>query len=77
MTIKASEIDMDREYNFPQHSAHRRPYNAGGADRYYGRQFSPNFSYKGVKFLSQEMTLEQRKEYERGWDEELDRKEWR
>lgn len=68
--------DYSAAYQGAQHSAHRKPYSAGGADRYYGRQFSPNFTCNGVKITKDEMTAEQIAEYTQGWDDELDKKDW-
>ena len=40
----------------------RSPYDQGAADRYYGRKYRPR--------------IDNEEEYKRGWNEELDRKEW-
>jgi hypothetical protein len=59
---------------------HGSPYDRGSADRYYGREFSPHFfegsSYSSKRILRSEMTPEQVMDYQKGWDEETDRKDW-
>ena len=79
--VKASEIDLDKEY--PKHTAfsrdpymHRRPSEAGAADRYYGRSYKPNFAYNGRIFHEAEMTTAQKEEYYYGWANELGRKDY-
>lgn len=59
-----------------QHAGHRGPYSAGGADRYYGRPYAPNFTYHGYQYAESEMTPEQIEEYRLGWNQETDRKDW-
>ena len=46
----------------------RSPYDQGAADRYYGRKYHPRIDNEVREYIE--------KEYKRGWNEELDRKEW-
>lgn len=75
--MKASEIDIHEAYaGVQQHAGHRAPFKAGGADRYYGRRYNPNFTYHGLTFVDDELTPEQRLQYQDGWEKETDRKDW-
>lgn len=75
--MKASQINLDREYaDNEQHSGHRRPSVAGSSDRYYGRNWQPNFTYKGYTYYRHEMTEDQVNEYTAAWKNETDRKDW-
>lgn len=71
--INTAEVFRERS---GQHSGHRGPYAAGGADRYYGKDYAPNFTYHGYKFIREEMTPEQIAEYQAGWNAEEDLKDW-
>ncbi len=77
-TPLASEIDITTTYPCinGQHAGHRSPEEAGGADRYYGRPFSPNFAYNGHTFTKDHMTAEQIEQYTEGFNNETDRKDW-
>lgn len=59
---------------------HGSPQDRGSADRYYGRMYDPHYypegSYNGHRVFREEMTEEQIAEYDYGWDNEDDRKEW-
>ena len=52
----------------------------GSADRYYGRPFDPHYwpegSYIGERVEMADMTVDQIKDYEYGYNNETDRKEW-
>jgi hypothetical protein len=60
------------------------PYDRGSADRFYGRPFKPHYYIQSQRKLSSSpilvtdeyMTEEQRREYELGWNEETDRKDY-
>lgn len=56
------------------------PYDRGSADRYYQRNYSPhwypNGSYKGYRIGREDMSPEEIEEYDLGWEEEDDRKDW-
>lgn len=76
--MDARKIDtavIFRELN-GQHAGHRGPFSAGGADRYYGREYAPNFTYYGYKFNRSEMTAQQIAEYQAGWNAEMETKDW-
>lgn len=73
----AKDIDLTEAYEFKSiHSGHRRPCEAGSADRYYGRPCVPNFDYEGHRYHKGDMTPEQIAEYIEGWENEIDRKDW-
>jgi hypothetical protein len=59
---------------------HGGPYDRGAADRYYERPYSPHYfvgeTYSSKKINESEMTQKEIDEYRRGWDNEVDRKEW-
>ena len=75
--MKAADIDIHETYaSVQQHAGHRGPYEAGGADRYYGRQYNPNFTWNGMQFTEQEMASDQCLEYQKGWLAETNRKDW-
>lgn len=63
-----------------QDARHGGPYDRGSADRYYGRGRIPHYyegaSYKSRLFYVNEMTPEQITEYNEGYDNEDDRKDW-
>ena len=59
------------------------PRERGGMDRYYGRPFSPHYyapdprnHIGGRDVGASEMTPEERKEYEEGFEEGTDKKDW-
>ena len=63
----------------------RSSYDRGAADRYYGRAYSPHYHSSftdpsaGECFrvvTCENMTDQEMYEYKKGWNEELDRKEW-
>lgn len=72
--MKASEINLDETYSGSQNSKHRRPREAGSADRYYDRGYNPNFAYNGYTYHEGEMTREQIQEYSNAYWGETDRK---
>ena len=59
---------------------HGGPYDRGSADAYYGRGRIPHYyegdSYKSRVFYENEMTAEQLAEYNAGYEEQDDRKDW-
>ena len=65
---------------------HGSPYDRGSADRYYGRPRRPHYWFfgtgasaagaRGGVIPEEEMTPAQVEEYNRGYDEETDRKNW-
>lgn len=60
---------------------HGGPQDRGAADRYYGRAYDPHY-YVGVTGASPrveavDMTDDEIAQYEYGWDNETDRKDWR
>ena len=59
---------------------HGGPYDRGSADRYYGRPFNPHYyrsePYETKPIPMEKMTPEQIAEYNAGWDEENDQKNW-
>tara|TARA_B100001109_G_scaffold236031_1_gene216157 strand:+ start:450 stop:668 length:219 start_codon:yes stop_codon:yes gene_type:complete len=61
-------------------SKHGSPMDRGSADRYYGRPFDPHYwpegTNKGVRVERIDMTVDQIKDYEYGYNNETDRKEW-
>lgn len=63
--------------DFPKHGS---PQDRGSADRYYGRRFDPhwwpNGTGKGIRVEMEDMTPEQIDEYEYGFDNEEDQKDW-
>lgn len=73
--MPAAQVDMD-EYPDTSWSGHRRPSEAGSADRYYGRRCVPNFDYMGYRYSESEMTPAQILEYKKAWFSEQDRKEF-
>lgn len=74
--MKLPNINLNEAYADTQHSGHRRPREAGSADRYYGRPCSPNFSYCGQLIEEHDMTAAQKREYIEAWEKETDRKNW-
>ena len=60
--------------------SHGSPQDRGSADRYYGRMYSPHWwpegTGKGIRVEKDDTTPEQIAEYEYGWDNEDDRKDW-
>lgn len=76
--MDASQIDLAVAYPTinGQNASHRSPTEAGSADRYYGRAYKPNFSYKGQHFTAAEMTATQVSLYDAGYWVEQDRKDW-
>lgn len=63
--------------NLPKHGS---PQDRGSADRYYGRRFDPHWwpegTGKGERVEMEDMTAAQIAEYEYGYDNEEDRKDW-
>lgn len=59
---------------------HGSPQDRGSADRYYGRQYSPHYypegTYVGSRIGVEDMTPAQIVEYNYGWENEDDRKDW-
>lgn len=59
---------------------HGSPQDRGSADRYYGRPANPHWwpegTGKGIRIERDDMTPEQIAEYDYGYDNELDRKDW-
>lgn len=51
---------------------HGSPFDRGGADSYYGRQYDPHWwpegTLKGEKVHMKDMTKKQILEYSKGWD---------
>ena len=59
---------------------HGGPEDRGSADRYYHRKYNPHY-YKGATRLSKlieekDMTKEKIALYKKGWDEEIERKDY-
>lgn len=59
---------------------HGGPYDRGSADRYYGRMYNPHYfvgdTNKSELVPREKMTPREIMEYNLGWDEEDDRKDW-
>lgn len=60
---------------------HGGPYDRGSSDAYYGRGYNPHY-YRGKTYASEcveqsAMTEAEIAEYDAGYDEEYDRKNWR
>ena len=59
---------------------HGSPLDRGSADRYYGRPRDPHYwpmgTYKGIRIDEDQMTPMQIAEYDFGYANETDRKEW-
>lgn len=62
---------------------HGSPYDRGGADYYYRREYNPHYwpegTYKGRRIGAEEMTEEEHLEYRAGWKEAEEfgeQKEW-
>jgi len=72
----AADIDLSEFRPNEQNVTHRGPYEAGAANRYYGRPYMPNFCYYGITYCEAEMTSEQKELYRRGWNEEKGEKQW-
>ena len=69
---------MAIEYtNIPKHGS---PQDRGSADRYYGRPYDPHYwpagTGKVIRIEQAQMTDEQIVEYDYGFDNEEDRKNW-
>ena len=66
--------------NAPELPKHGSPQDRGSADRYYGRPANPHWwpegTGKGVRIEMADMTPEQIAEYDYGYDNELDQKDW-
>lgn len=64
----------------PDLPKHGSPQDRGSADRYYGRMYDPHWwpegTGHGIRVEQADMTPEQIAEYEYGWDNEDDRKDW-
>jgi hypothetical protein len=73
---EAVQINIYEAYLGSQHAEHRSPRCAGSADHYYGRDRSPNFAFNGRTLREVEMTEDQRKQYNFGYDNETERKDW-
>lgn len=65
---------------FPELPKHGSPQDRGSADRYYGRPYNPHYypsgTGKGIRIEFAQMTDEQVVEYDYGFDNEEDRKNW-
>ena len=65
---------------FPELPKHGSPQDRGSADRYYGRPYNPHYypsgTGKGIRIEFAQMTNEQVVEYDYGFDNEEDRKNW-
>jgi len=59
---------------------HGSPQDRGSADAYYGRRFDPHWwpegTGKGTRVEKEDMSANQIKQYEYGYMNEEDRKEW-
>ena len=59
---------------------HGSPQDRGSADRYYQRPFDPHWwpdgTGKGIRVDKEEMSESQIEEYQFGWDNEEDRKDY-
>lgn len=59
---------------------HGSPADRGSSDAYYGRpprpHWHPSGAYIGERIDRDDMTPEQIKEYHKGYDNQIDRKEW-
>lgn len=68
---------VKQEIGLPKHGS---PQDRGSADRYYGRPYNPHWypqgTYKGKKVNRDEMSSEEIAEYDYGWENEHDRKDW-
>jgi len=64
-------------YELPEHGS---PEDRGSADRYYRRSFNPHWypygTGNGEKITEDNMTVEEIALYKKGFDEEMDRKDW-
>lgn len=76
--MKAADFNLAEAYPTlnGQSGRHRGPHEAGSNDRYYGQPYKPNFTYRDHKFTEQEMTPEQRADYDKGYFGETERKDW-
>ena len=65
------------ENGLPKHGS---PQDRGSADRYYGRPYNPHWypsgTHKGKRVNRDEMSSEEIAEYDYGWENEQDRKDW-
>lgn len=61
-------------------TSHGSPYDRGSADAYYRRprdpHYWPNGTYEGARVEAKDMTSLQRAEYEKGYAEQVDFKDW-
>ena len=61
-------------------TSHGSPYDRGSADAYYRRprdpHYWPNGTYEGVRVEASAMTSKQKSEYEQGYAEQVDFKDW-
>jgi hypothetical protein len=59
---------------------HGSAYDRGSADAYYGRPFQPHFftgdTNRSTKITAEFMTAQELADYERGYKQETDRKDW-
>jgi len=59
---------------------HGSPYDRGSADAYYGRKRSPHWypegTYNGVRIGPENMSNDEIAEYNLGYDDQDDRKDW-
>ena len=66
--------------DFPELPKHGSPQDRGSADRYYGRPYNPHYypsgTGKGIRIEFAQMTDEQVAEYDYGFENEEDRKDW-
>lgn len=68
--------NLDQLFAASQHAGHRRPREAGSADRYYGRPYNPNFAINNVQIDQADMSQAELSEYDAGWFGETERKDW-
>ena len=74
-------IDPQEIFNAAKFKAeHGSPLDRGSADRYYGRPFDPHYwpmgTYIGIRIDEDQMTPMEIAEYDFGYANETDRKEW-
>jgi len=59
---------------------HGCPYDRGSMDKYYGRGYHPHYytgaTYSTTRIEKENMTEEEIAAYKRGYDEEMDSKDW-
>lgn len=71
---------MDNDFETLEYIVHGSPEDRGSADYYYHRNREPHYwpegTGNGTKVEKQDMTEEQIALYNKGYDEETDRKDW-